>query len=53
MLNTQRLIKLAKKAQKTPRSKADITATFKGAGIINREGKLKKPYINIYLPGKK
>jgi hypothetical protein len=51
--DVKRMVKLLKKAQSTPRSKKEITATFEAAGIIDKKGNLKSPYQNIYIPAKK
>ena len=48
--DTQRLQALLKNALKEKRSKKEITATFKAAGIIDEEGNLKSPYREIYIP---
>ncbi len=45
-----RIMNLLKEAQIHPRSKAEITANFEAAGIIDKNGNLKTPYKNIYIP---
>lgn len=46
----KRLQELAKQIQKENRSKKEIKATFQAAGIIDKDGKLKSPYKNIFIP---
>ena len=46
----KRMVGYLKEAQKSPRSKKEITQTFEAAGIIDKKGNLKKPYKNIYIP---
>ena len=46
----KRMVGLLKDAQANPRSKKDITATFRAAGIIDKNGNLKNPYKDIYIP---
>ena len=48
--DTQRLINIIKQAQKTARTKEAIKSTFEGAGIIDKNGNLKRPYKKIYFP---
>ncbi len=47
---TVRITKLVKEAIKDKRSKKEIFNTFKGAGIITKNGKLKSPYKKIFIP---
>ena len=47
---TDRLISLVEKAIKETRSKEEIFETFKDAGIINKNGNLRAPYKEIYIP---
>lgn len=50
---TDRIIRLIKKAIKENRSKKKIFETFKDAGIITKNGNLKSPYKEIYIPAEK
>ena len=50
---TDRIIKLVKEAIKQNRSKREIIETFKDAGIITKNGNLKSPYKEIYIPSEK
>jgi hypothetical protein len=50
---TDRIIILVKEAIKNKRSKEEIFETFKGAGIITKNGNLKAPYKEIYIPSEK
>lgn len=50
---TDRITKLVKEAIKVKRSKKEIFSTFKGAGIITKNGKLKSPYKAIFIPVEK
>jgi|GEM_PF-2324819 hypothetical protein len=50
---TDRIIKLIKEAIKQNRSKREIIETFKDAGIITKNGNLKSPYKEIYIPSEK
>ena len=42
--------KLIKHAIKNRRTKEEITATFQAAGIIDKNGYLRKPYKNLKIP---
>ena len=50
---TDRITKLIKDAIKENRSKREIFETFKDAGIITKNGNLKSPYKEIYIPAEK
>jgi hypothetical protein len=50
---TNRIILLVKDAMRDKRSKREIIATFQDAGIINKQGNLKTPYKEIYIPVEK
>ena len=50
---TDRIIKLIKDSIKQNRSKREIIETFKDAGIITKNGNLKSPYKEIYIPSEK
>ena len=50
---TDRLIILVEKAIKENRSKEEIFETFKDAGIITKNGNLRAPYKEIYIPAEK
>lgn len=50
---TDRLINLVEEAIKENRSKEEIFETFKDAGIITKNGNLKAPYKEIYIPAEK
>jgi hypothetical protein len=50
---TERIINLFKEALKQERSKEEIFETFKDAGIITKNGNLKAPYKEIYIPSEK
>lgn len=50
---TNRVIRLIKEAIKENRSKKEIFETFKDAGIITKNGNLKAPYKEIYIPSEK
>ena len=50
--DTKRIQQLVKNAIKEKRSKEEITATFQAAGIIDKNGKLRNPYKEIYIPAK-
>lgn len=50
--DTKRIKRLVKNAIKEKRSKEEITATFQAAGIIDKNGKLRNPYKEIYIPAK-
>jgi divalent metal cation (Fe/Co/Zn/Cd) transporter len=47
---TDRIITIVKEAIKHERSKEEIFETFKDAGIITKNGNLKAPYKEIYIP---
>ena len=51
--DVKRIMQLIKVAQTSGRSKHEITATFRAAGIIDKKGNLKHPYQGIYIPTKK
>ena len=51
--DAKRILGHIKKAQTIPRSKKEIIATFLSAGIIDKNGKLKDPYKDIYIPVRK
>ena len=51
--DTDRINKLIKEAIKENRSKEEIFETFKDAGIITKNGNLKSPYKDIYIPAEK
>lgn len=48
--DVKRVMQLIKDAQSSGRSKNEITATFQAAGIIDKNGNLKNPYREIYIP---
>jgi len=50
---TDRIITLVKDALKEKRSKEEIFETFKEAGIITKNGNLKSPYKEIFIPAEK
>lgn len=50
---TIRIIKLVKEALKEKRSKNEIFENFKDAGIITKNGNLKAPYKEIFIPVEK
>jgi len=50
---TDRIITIVKEAIKKERSKEEIFETFKDAGIITKNGNLKAPYKEIYIPFEK
>jgi len=50
---TERIINLFKEAIKQDRSKEEIFENFKDAGIITKNGNLKAPYKEIYIPSEK
>lgn len=50
---TERIIALIKEALKERRSKEEIFETFKGAGIITKNGNLKSPYKEILIPAER
>ncbi len=50
---TDRLINLVEEAIKENRSKEEIFETFKDAGIITKNGNLRAPYKEIYIPAEK
>jgi hypothetical protein len=50
---TNRVIRLIKEAIKESRSRKEIFKTFKDAGIITRNGNLKAPNKEIYIPVEK
>jgi hypothetical protein len=50
---TDRIITIVKEAIKKERSKEEIFETFKDAGIITKNGNLKTPYKEIYIPFEK
>ncbi len=47
---TNRIIQMVKDAIKGNRTKREITANFKDAGIIDKNGDLKTPYKKIFIP---
>lgn len=47
---TDRIITIVKEAIRKERSKKEIFETFKDAGIITKNGNLKAPYKEIYIP---
>jgi len=51
--DVKRILGHIKKARTNPRSKKEITATFRAAGIIDKKGNLKDPYKDIYIPVRK
>jgi hypothetical protein len=50
---TDRIIILVKEALKEKRSKEEIFETFRDAGIITKNGNLKSPYKEIFIPAEK
>jgi protein involved in temperature-dependent protein secretion len=50
---TERIINLFKEAIKQERSKEEIFENFKDAGIITKNGNLKSPYKDLYIPSEK
>jgi signal transduction histidine kinase len=50
---TNRIIRLVKDAIKDNRSKREIIVKFQDAGIIDKQGNLKSPYKEIYIPVEK
>jgi len=46
-------MKLVKEALKQDRSKEEIQQDMREAGIIGRDGKLRKPYDKMYDPSEK
>ena len=50
---TDRIITLIKEAIGEKRTKEEIFETFKEAGIITKNGNLKSPYKEIYIPAEK
>jgi len=50
---TDRIIILVKVALKEKRSKEEIFETFRDAGIITKNGNLKSPYKEIFIPAEK
>jgi hypothetical protein len=50
---TLRIIKIISEAIKEERSKVEAYETFRDAGIISKNGNLKSPYKDIYIPAEK
>jgi hypothetical protein len=50
---TDRIINLVKEAIQQERSKEEIFENFKDAGIITKNGNLKSPYKDLYIPSEK
>ena len=48
-----RLIKLFEEAIAKGRSRDEVFETFRNAGIITKNGELKKPYKNISIPAER
>ena len=50
---TYRIITLIKEAIREKRTRKEIFETFREAGIISKNGNLKSPYKEIYIPADK